>query len=383
MFFVAGVAQPAAAQSGSVGEALGALLLTQRNPSSTTPEDIQAATTTLNTLAELVSVDLSTLPVSASAGGFVYRLNPELGTMERASTNFGAFFTERAQRVGQDQLSIGLAYRYAEFSSLQGASLTDGTFPSGASRLAGSTEPFAVDLLTMRLNTKTVTGFATYGVTDRLDVGATVPVVSLDFQGARINSEAGRSTLQSSVFSSATGFGDIGLRARYRVAETRRTGLAVGTDVRLPTGRSEDLLGSGETAMRLLAIESFEGPLFGGHVNVGYTFGGLSREFSYSGAVTYAPSPRVTLVGELMGRNIDGLHVLRDVYAPHVSQGNVETMRWVPTAAGVNQALTAVGMKWNLAGGYVLNGNLLMSLTDSGLTARVVPSLTLDYTFSR
>lgn len=376
------IVSPAHAQS-TVGDALSSLLLAQRVPEVPDIRDQQAAATTRDTLAQLVLVDLSTLPVASSAGGFVYRLNPTLGTMERASGNFGPFFTERALRAGADQLSIGVTYRYAEFSHLQGASLTDGTFVSGAARATGAAQPYDVDTLTLRLHTKTVTGFATYGITDRLDVSAILPIIALDFEGARINTVTGRSTLQSSVFADASGLGDVALRARYLVSQRSHGSLAVGTDVRLPTGREQDLLGAGKSALRLLSIGSFEGRMISVHANAGYTFGGVSREFAYGGALAVAPAPRVTLVAELMGRYLSNLHELRDVYAPHVLGGPVETMRWVPTTMGVNQATSAFGMKWNLTGGYVLNGNVLISLTDSGLTARVVPSLTIDYTFAR
>jgi hypothetical protein len=49
----------------------------------------------------------------------------------------------------------------------------------------------------------------------------------------------------------------------------------------------------------------------------------------------------------------------------------------------VQQALLVTGAKWNIARSYMLNASMLIRLTDGGLTARVVPSLTLDYTFQR
>jgi hypothetical protein len=378
---VAGAVPSAAAQS--VSESLTTLLVSQRTPAVPDTRDQLAALTTRDTLAQLVLVDLSTFPVSSSAGGFVYRFNSSLGTFERASTNFGPFFTERALRTGREQTSVGLSYRHADFTTLQGASLTDGTFPSNAARLAGTQTPFEIDALTMRLSTNTVTGFVTYGVSDRLDIGATVPIVSVDLSGSRINSVNGRATLQSSVSSQATGLGDVALRARYLVAGTGNGGVAVGTDVRLPTGKSEDLLGAGKAALRMFTMGSYEGAYVATHVNVGYTVGGVSREFAYGGAVTFAASPRATLVAELMGRYLSSLHTATDLYLPGSGNSAVETMRWVPTPGGVNQVLSAFGLKWNLAGGYMLNGNILVSLTDSGLTARVVPSITLDYTFAR
>ena len=58
-------------------------------------------------------------------------------------------------------------------------------------------------------------------------------------------------------------------------------------------------------------------------------------------------------------------------------------MRWLPEAEGVHQVLTSMGAKVNLARSDVLNANVLIRLTDLGLSARVVPSISLDYTFDR
>jgi len=375
--------QPALAQQQSVGGALSSLLLAQDTPYPIAEKDIAAATATRDTLGQLLLVELSTLPTTTSSAGFVYRFNSSLGTFERASTQFGPFFAERALRAGRNQASLGLAYRYADFTSLQGASLTDGNFPANASRTAGSTVPYQVDELAVRLHTKTVTAYGSYGITDRLDVGATVPIVSLNFIGTRVSQTQGQSSLQSSVFSNASGLGDVALTARYALALEGSKGFAVGTDLRLPTGDSANLLGAGSTAARFLAIGSFEGSHAATHVNLGYTVGGASRELTYEAALTVAADARLTLVGELLGRRIADLHTLDPVYAPHVTVPGIETMRWLPEGDSVRQALLVTGVKWNVGRSYMLNANLLFRLTDAGLTARVVPSVTLDYTFQR
>jgi hypothetical protein len=58
-------------------------------------------------------------------------------------------------------------------------------------------------------------------------------------------------------------------------------------------------------------------------------------------------------------------------------------MRWLPEGNSVWQTLLVTGAKWNIGRSYMLNASMLIRLTDSGLTARVVPSITLDYTFQR
>lgn len=52
--------------------------------------------------------------------------------MERATDSLGPFFTERAVRNGEGQVSVGLAFQSASFETLQGADLTSGTFPTKA-----------------------------------------------------------------------------------------------------------------------------------------------------------------------------------------------------------------------------------------------------------
>jgi hypothetical protein len=61
----------------------------------------------------------------------------------------------------------------------------------------------------------------------------------------------------------------------------------------------------------------------------------------------------------------------------------VETMRWLPTEHGIHTMSVVTGAKWNLTRSWLVNTNLLIRLTDTGLSARVTPSLSLDYAFER
>jgi hypothetical protein len=375
--------QQGLAQQQSVGEALSSLLLTQSGPYPVVDKDRLAAEATRDTLGQLLLVELSTLPTTTSSAGFVYRFNSELGTLERTSAHFGPFFTERALRAGRHQLSAGVTFRYADFTTLQGSSLTSGDFPVNAARVAGAQEPYGVDTVNVRLQTRTITAFGTYGLNDRLDVGAAVPVVSLHFTGTRDYQWRGTSIPQSFVLSNANGVGDVALTARYAVDNRILHSFAVGTDLRLPTGSSSNLLGAGRTAAKFLAIGSMERSRVASHVNVGYSVGGASREFTYNGAMTLAANPRLTLVGEFIGRRVSDLHTLQAVYEPNPLAPRVETMRWLPEGDHVYQSLVATGAKWNLTRSYLLNANILIRLTDVGLTARVVPSISIDYTFQR
>jgi hypothetical protein len=374
-------ARPAHAQS--IVSELGALLTEQRPTVPTFVPDPAAAVATATTVAGLFAVELSNLPLASSSGGFVYRLNPSLGLVERASDGFGPFFTERILRNSRGQTSIGFSLQGASFTSLQGADLTTGTFPTNAARLTGATQAFSVDTLNLELDGRSFTGFMSYGITDRLAIGAAVPIVHVRFNGERTRTVNGVSTLMSSQSGSATGLGDMSVQGRYIVSGGSLRGLSVGGDLRFPTGREEDLLGSGDMALRMLGIGSWEEGQVALHANGGVGLGGASREIFWSTATTFAATPRVTVVGEVMGRRLSELSLVADVYEPHPLIAGVETMRWLPNEPGVHTMFVVTGAKWNLASSWLLNTNLLIRVTDAGLRARVTPAISLDYAFER
>ncbi len=363
----------------SIGAGLSALLTEQTPPPPGYVRDRAAAEATFGTVAGLFAIELTSIPVASSSGGFVYRFSRTLGTVERASDSFGPFFTERTLRNGRRHFSFGLTYQFADFSTLQGADLTAGTFPTNAARFANQLQPFSVDTLALQLDVRTVTAFASYGLTDRLDVGVVAPITRLQFSGRRVNTFQGISTLQSTQSDSASGLGDLLVNARYRLTGDTGTGVAVGTDLRFPTGREEDLLGTGSTSWRVLGIGSWERAPVAADVNGGFSLGGVTREVFWAGAVTLAATPRLSLVGELMGRRFNDLTRVSDVYQPHPVLEGVETMRWLPTGGGLQTVYLGTGAKLNVYGRWLLKANVLTRLTDTGLRARFTPSIALDY----
>jgi hypothetical protein len=371
---------PGAAGGQSLGGRLSALL-TDQQPTSVFIPDVPAAEATRDTVAKLFGVELTTLPTATSAGGFVYRLNPQLGVVSRASEGFGPFFTERVLRNGEGQFSAGLSFQASNFTSLQGADLTGGTFPTNAARLTGASQAFAVDTLALNLETQTATVFASYGVTDRLAIGGRLPFVSVRMSGSRLRTQNAESVLQARQSGSATGLGDMSFNTRYLVAGDGLRGFSVGADLRLPTGEADDLLGSGKTALRGLAVGSYEEGRLGVNVNLGASVGGASKEVSWNMATTFAAGSRVTVVGELIGRRLFELSYVQDVYQPHPLMPGVETMRWLTANRGFTTTLVATGAKWNVVGSWLLNTNMLIRVTDGGLRSRITPSVSLDYDF--
>jgi len=371
------------ANAQSVGAALSGLLTNQTTAPEGYVRDVAAANATFATVAGLFQVELTSIPVASSSGGFVYQFNQSFGTVERASDSFGPFFTERVLRNGRGHASLGAAYRYSEFTSLQGASLEPGTFPTNTARFAGVLQPFSIDTLALKLEESTWNVFGSYGVTNRLDVGAVVPFVRLRYAGTRINTFDGVATLQAQGSGSASGIGDVAVNARYRLTGNSGSGIAVGSDIRFPTGRDEDLLGAPGKVWRLMGIASWERGKVAMHGNGGFGVGGASDEQFWAAALSVAPTLRLTLIGELLGRRLSDLNRVADVYAPHPVLPGIETMRWLPSEGGIHTAFLVTGAKWNVNRTWLLNAHVLTRLTETGLRARFTPSLSLDYSFGR
>lgn len=82
--------RPAAAQQ-SISDVLSFLMTNRSIPTDDFIRDEAAAAVTRDTIAGFLLIELATLPISASAGGLTYRLNPSLGTVIRSSDSFGPF----------------------------------------------------------------------------------------------------------------------------------------------------------------------------------------------------------------------------------------------------------------------------------------------------
>jgi hypothetical protein len=364
----------------SMSDVLSFLVTNRTIPTDDFVGDEQAAIATRDTISKLLVLELSWLP-SSSGGGFTYRLEPALGTVIRSSDSFGPLFTQRALVSGQGRASFGVSYSSTTFENIDGRSLRDGTLVSTASVFRGETVPFDIETVSLRIRSDTMTLNGTVGITDRFDVSAGIPFVRVTLQGERVDTYRGRQLLQATGSGSAAGLGDVILRGRYNVLLVGASGLAVGGEVRLPTGREEDLLGAGRASFTPRFVGSYEHDRVGLHGEVGYTFRGVSEALSYAGAVTAVAAPRLTLVGELLGRRLNGVGQLDETTLPHPRLAGVDTIRLTSSGEAADRLVAVAGFKWNVASTWLLTANVLRPLTDVGLNAEWVPSVTFDYWF--
>ena len=379
----AAFARPAAAQqSQTISDVLTFLMTNRTIATDDFVRDEQAAIATRNTISDLIVLELANMP-SATAAGFTYRLDPTLGTVTRSSDSFGPIFTQRSLMAGRERASFGVSYRTTSYDSIDGRNLRDGTLLSTASVLRGESTPFDIETVSLRIRADTMTFTGSYGITDRLDISAGVPFVRLNLEGQRIDTYRGRTLLQARGSATAAGLGDVVLRTRYNVFSDGASGVSVGAEVRLPTGREEDLLGTGEYAFTPRLIGSYESARVGLHGELGYSIDPIADALSYAVAVTGVAAPRLTLIGELLGRRLDGIGQLVETTLPHPRLAGVDTIRLTGSGESTERLVLVTGFKWNVGSTWLMTASAMRTLTSVGLNAEWVPSITFDYWFGQ
>ena len=360
---------------------------------------------------------LTTFPIGSSSGGFSYGLDASLGIFSRTTGSFGPAFAERALTLGRRRVSFGTNFLHAGFDTFEGKNLRDGSIKFYLTHKSESGAFFEGDVietaLDLRLKTDTVAIFADYGVTNRLDVGVAVPIVSVrmdaSIDAAVLRLATGTTGPTSGIHTfpgggeeatirqsgSAKGIGDVLFRAKYRFLDLPGGGLAAGVDLRLPTGDDANLLGSGAAQTRVSFIASRTLNKFAPHVNVGYTFSGtpsspffaLADEFNYTAGAEIEATPRVTITGDLIGRSLRNSGRLQeqprvfDYMSNTGTRGSVTKTEFAMQSGNLNLVLAAAGVKVNVAGNLLISANALFSLTQAGIRDTVTPAIGFDYAF--
>ena len=188
-------------------------LLTEQQPVGSLAPDVAAANATLTTVAGLFAIELTTLPVSSSSGGFVYRLNRNLGLVERASDAFGPFFTDRVLRNSRGQSSVGMSFQFAIVLRVTGSGFAERHVSDQRRQNRRVDKTFQRRHAVVDPGDAHRDDFRSYGLSDQR------PSVERSRSPTYGSAEIGthckwRSALQSTQSGSATGLGDIMLNAR-------------------------------------------------------------------------------------------------------------------------------------------------------------------------
>src|SRR5581483_11427338 len=205
------------------------------------------------------------------------------------------------------KFSFGTSYQRFRFDSLDGIDLHN--VPAVFRHVPGTgsggiDEPYEADVIrtnnSISLNMDQTMIYGTVGLTDSLDVSVSVPIVSVRMGASSSDTivrvsgptfiptgttmvvanphEFDANGSLSKIYSSngsASGLGDITVRAKARIFQRQDFRVSVAMDVRTPSGNAREFLGAGAIGLKPFVIVS-TGKRFSPHLNLGYEWNGSS-----------------------------------------------------------------------------------------------------------
>lgn len=343
-------------------------------------------------IADLVGLEVSTAPIGSSAGGFTFTFDPVTRAFRRAAPSFGPMFGERAITAGEGRASFGFNYIRSTYDAFDGVNISDGSLQTVTLR-AGATAR-ATGTAQLTISTNTLILFTNVALNRWFDASLAVPFVNLRVEGTHQIADQiseGRAT--------ASGIGDIALRSKIRLYQKDQGGVALGIDLRIPTGDPEAMLGAGVSRTLVSGIWSTTVGALAPHASFGFEYWGQAFQVydpllqapidagrhgvAYEGGVEWAARDRLTVNGELIGRTLNdgGRLTYRDL--PMLPNPFGITTASVATVdpRGLHRIYAATGIKWNFSGTALLTANILVPVNDQGLRDHLTPVIGLDWGF--
>lgn len=366
-------------------------------------EEAAARADTASQIIRIAGNQLSSFPLASASGGFTWTIDTASGAATRTSNSFGPIFAERPLTIGRRRLNVGSTLQHVTFDHLEERSLRGGEIVGYLSvPVFGIAYIFFADSLDLKVTTDTLSAFATYGVTDRLDIGVAVPFNRVDMQatltsrvGNTLSGVSNDNPLTRATAGKASGIGDVVIRAKYNMFKNDTWGIAESVDVRLPTGDELDLLGIAGPQVKLTFIASSSMKALSPHVNVAYTISGTSEaggdpgafvmappeEINYAAGADLALSLRTTVSADVVGRVMRRAGTM--TWGPVFDGSSYPEYQQFDVTAGkdLHLLLGSVGGKFNPFKNLLFTANVLFPLTKNGLTDRLTWMAGFDYSF--
>jgi hypothetical protein len=420
-------------------------------------------------LSSSVGTELSSLRLASPTSGITFVF--ENGVMKRSTESYGPILGERAETIGRHRVFLAGTYQYFPFSTLDGIDLkhlpavynhADTVNPDGTHRdpnkdpaspgVPGVELEYINTTNRVDLKVHQFTFYLTYGLTNRIDISAAVPILDVRMgissnativrtpdpivQGPALQQaymtspttvpgdlypstgpmEGCAATLSCSGYfhyfdpshpatsltapfsngKTASGIGDVVFRVKGTLLKRERAAVALGVDVRVPTGDENNFLGTGAAGVKPFLSASYHSRI-APHANIGYEFNGssilagnpvtgtkgrLPDQLFYSGGVDAGVTRKLTLAVDLLGQRFyDAPGVRQGPWVDVLKVSHPDVLNTIPIHRSFNTDDLALGGKYSPFGNWLVTGNVQIKLDNGGLRAKVVPLVGLSYTF--
>jgi hypothetical protein len=380
------------------------------------PSNVASSTAVIDALTNFIGTSVSSFPLNSTVAGLTFDFSS--GRPVSTSTSLGPIFSERAQTMGSGLINFGLNFTYIDFTKMRGVNTNDLRLSFthqdvGDPGMGDSPNEFDyIDLyMNMDISASILAFYATYGLTDRIDLGVAIPMVNIKiksdplaimnsytfvhtdsanhfFGGTRDNPIL--SIRPQAIDDDATGIGDIAIRAKFNFLKNSSADLATLAEYRIATGNEENFLGLGNDQISFFLISSKIIGDFAPHFNLGYKINTGSKElneflchFGYDQKLSQHLTLALDFIGEFeLGKKDKSLKfpepidvVRSDGYSQTISITNI------PNYKHDNIINTSFGFKFKPREEMILLGNIFLPINDGGLRADFIPTLGMDISF--
>jgi hypothetical protein len=386
------------------------------------------------------------LPLASPSSGITFSWNAAAKTFISSTDSFGPIMGERAETIGKGRVFIGFSYQYFKFDALDGVNLksmpvvltqpdsispnntTTPTLCSLNGNNSGSDCGYIRDVMRtdnrIDLKVHQFTTFIAYGLTNRIEVSAAIPIENVrmgvfsnatlvdnsqSFVHAFVQTPSCPDPCLQASFSnvkSASGIGDITFRVKGVAWKGERAGLALGVDVRVPTGDQLDFLGAGAAGFRPFVNWSYRSRI-SPHAVVGYEVNGssvvagdittgakerLPSQLTYTAGADAWLTKRISAAFDLVGEevfqaqrsSIGSFTEPAPCTDSNCNAFNAPTVdqSLLLNAGSYNSTSASIGAKIRPHAHLLLTANVSIQLTqNSGLRSKYVPLVGVSYTF--
>jgi len=370
------------------------------------PADVSGNATVLSFLQDAIGLNVANIPVSAASSGATFTF--QNGLPVKTSESSGPVFGERGQTLGHGRMLAGVNVSNVSFSSLRGIPLSDIelNFTHEDVGLPGlGDSPYENDFIqvrtTLHVNLFVSSFYLTYGLSNRVDIGVAVPVAHVSVSGESsaqivpfgspaVHFFAGTPTdpvltAQSSASGSATGLGDISLRAKVNLNASPHSNFSLLADARLPTGNADDFLGAGAFQFRGLAVLSGRFGPFTPHFNGGFFYRSDQSENNAllaTAGFDQLMADWATLAVDVISEWQLGDNKLIIPPPVTITQPFLRTIDPTNIPNGRDNLVNAsIGLKLRMDSGTTGVVNLILPVNRGGLRANAIWTLGLEYNF--
>jgi hypothetical protein len=353
---------------------------------------------TFNFFNEAFATQVGQLPLATPASSFIIVLKN--GVPTPSQDTFGPLVAERFETIGRHTKYLAFTFQRFVFHEIDGNNLDNIPilfyFPT---RENATVVTYTQNHISANVNQ--YVAYGTFGLASHFDLSVAIPFIRVSMgvtsQGTEYSTtSSAQASFKQTTPGSASGLGDVVFAGKGTLWKKENYGIAIGGELRIPSGDEQNFLGSGATGVKPYVVFA-RGGRFAPHLNLAYQWNGnsslatdsknqanqLPGYFGYTLGADIGATKRLTVAADFVGQHyFNAAQVTTPRQLPAKVNNNSVSFSSIDQAQGSYEFnYLALGMKANPWKYMVIQANIDIKVNDGGLRATVVPFFGVSYTF--